>query len=185
VTAHETFLPGKHGQTAARIAIFQGESEYSNENAKLGEVTLKGLRVIDRANTPIDVSFELSTDGTLSVNATDTTTGASEALRIEARTELGPSEVDRLAREQAKYAAKRSKEDESEAIDNFKKLLDRGEKFALVLEKSAEENPSADATAAVGVVKSLLDLGRVALQARSVERMAEISKRLALLMRSR
>jgi molecular chaperone DnaK len=185
VTAKETFLPGHSGQTAARIAIYEGESEYCDESTKLGEVVLKDLKVIDRAKTPIDVSFDLSPEGTLSIRATDTTSGVTEALRIEARTELTPQEVERLTQEQGQYAAARSQQDAAQAVDGFRKLLEKGEKFALLLQKSAEENPSADASAAVGAVRSLLDLGKVALDARSNERMAEIGKRLSLLMGTR
>ncbi|HEX4621977.1 MAG TPA: Hsp70 family protein, partial [Myxococcaceae bacterium] len=129
--------------------------------------------------------FDLSPEGTLSVRATDTTTGVTEALRIQARTELSEAEVNRLSKEQGRYAKAASKKDASAGLDNFRRLLEKGEKFALLLQKSAEENPSADASAAVGAVKSLLDLGRIALEAKSAERMAEISKRLSMLMGTR
>jgi molecular chaperone DnaK len=185
VSAKEIFLPGHSGQTEARIAIYQGESEYCDENARLGEVMLRDLKVIDRSKTPIDVNFDLSPEGTLSVRATDTTTGVTEALRIQARTELSEAEVNRLSKEQGRYAKVESKKDAGASMDNFRRLLEKGEKFALLLQKSAEENPSADASAAVGAVKSLLDLGRIALEAKSAERMAEISKRLSLLMGTR
>jgi molecular chaperone DnaK len=185
VTAKETFLPGHAGQREARITIYQGESEYCDESTKLGEVTLRDLNVVERSQTPIDVSFDLATDGTLSVRATDTTTGFAEALRIRARTELSKSEVDKLAKEQGEYNKAQAQQDTAASFESFKRMLEKGEKLARLLQKSAEENPSADASAAVGAVKSLLDLGRSALEAKSTERIAEIGKRLSLLMGNR
>jgi len=180
--AKEVFLPGHTGQTEARIVIYQGESEYCDENAKLGEVRLKDLKVVDRAMAPIEVSFELSTEGTLSVLATDMTRGVSEALRIEARPELPAGEVKKLAREQRDYAVGAGRKDAVDGAENFKRLLERGEKYVRLLQKSAEEAPSPDANAAVGAVKSLLDLGRAAFEAKNAESMADVTKRLTLLM---
>ncbi len=88
--AKETFLPNRAGQTAARLPIFQGESEWADECTKLGELVLGDLTVERRADVPIEVTFELSNEGTLSVRAVDTTTGLGEAIRIDARTTLQP-----------------------------------------------------------------------------------------------
>ena len=67
VVAREIFLPGRAGQAEARIPVYQGESEFQDENHKLGEVVLKDLHVARRGETPIEVVFELSGEGTLSV----------------------------------------------------------------------------------------------------------------------
>src|SRR5205814_2007439 len=64
--AREIFHPARLGQTQARIPVYQGESEYSDENAKLGELVLHDLNVVNRADVPIEVAFELSNEGTLS-----------------------------------------------------------------------------------------------------------------------
>ncbi|MDQ3263096.1 MAG: Hsp70 family protein [Myxococcota bacterium] len=177
VVAKEVFVPGKHGQTEARIPIFQGESEYCDENTKLGEVVLKDLHTTARADTPLEVTFEMTSEGTLTVRAVDTTTGAEQAVRIEARTELTPGEVDKLKREQGQYAKGQEKKDEKSGEENFKRLLERGEKLARILERSATENPSQDAQAAVATVRSLLDLGRAAMKGQNPEQMAEVTRR--------
>ncbi len=80
VVAREIFLPSSSGQKEARISIFEGEHETAAENAKLGEVVLKNLEVAQRAETPLEVVFELSSEGTLTVKATDLNTGTFEQL---------------------------------------------------------------------------------------------------------
>jgi molecular chaperone DnaK len=177
VSTRETFLPGRIGQTEARIPIFQGEGDLVEDCNKLGELALKSLSGGHRADSPIEVTFELTVDGTLSVHAKDLTTGEEQAIRIDARTELQKGEVDRLKREEGDYAVVAEKGAREQAADNFKRLLDRGEKLAKLLQRSADENPSPEATSAVASVRSLLDLGRAALRAGSPEQMAEISKR--------
>jgi len=177
VSTRETFLPGRIGQKEARIPIFQGEGDTVEGCTKLGELSLKALQGGHRADTPIEVTFELTADGTISVHAKDLNTGQERSIRIEARTELQKGEVDRLKREESDYAVVAEKSAREEAAESFERLLERGEKLAKLLQRSADENPSPEATTAVASVRSLLDLGHAALRAGSPEQMAEISKR--------
>ncbi len=185
VIAKEMFLPGRAGQQNARIPIFQGESDYTDENTKLGEVVLRDLHAAARADTPIEVIFELSSEGTLSVRATDTTTGLAEAIRIEARTELSSQEVDKLRKEQGDYASNRAETELASSLETFRRLLEKGEKLALLLQKSSEENPSPQADTAVATVKTLLDLGKAAMTQKDPLQMADISRRLNKLVAQR
>jgi molecular chaperone DnaK len=175
-TARESFLPSKTGQKQARISVYQGESDFSDECTKLGEVVLQELSGIHRADVPLEVSFELSNEGTLSVRAVDTTTGMAEALRIEARTTLSTTEVDALSREQASYAQQQTEKDRLTARAAFPRVLDKAERLVRLLEKSAEENPSPEAMSAVGQVKALLAQGRVAIRLNDTFQMAEVTR---------
>lgn len=175
-SAKETFLPGRTGQTQARIPVFQGESEFSDECTRLGEVVLSDINVVNRAEVPIEVTFELSNEGTLSVRAVDTTTGMAEAIRVEARTTLSSTEVDSLSQEQAAYSAQQAEKDKAQAIQTFPRVLDKAERLVRLLEKSAEENPSPEADSAVGQVKALLAQGRVAVKLGDTAQMAEVTR---------
>lgn len=95
-TATEIFYPGHDGQAVARLPVVQGESNHATENALLGEVKLQGLQGKLRSEQAIEVTFEMATDGTISVTAKDTAGGKAESLRIEARPELRPQERERL-----------------------------------------------------------------------------------------
>ncbi|HEY0880608.1 MAG TPA: Hsp70 family protein, partial [Archangium sp.] len=124
----DVFIPNRAGQTAARIPIYQGESEWADECTKLGELVLGDLTVERRADVPIEVTFELSNEGTLSVRAVDTTTGIAEATRIDARTTLAPQEVDKLQREQADYATKEAEKTKQQILSTFPRVLDKAER---------------------------------------------------------
>jgi molecular chaperone DnaK len=185
VNAKDLFYPGSHGQTEARIPIYQGESDLQDENRKLGEVVLRNLQGSSRTDTPLEVTFELSNEGTLSVRALDMRTGVAESVKLEARPHLPGQEAERLVKEQAAYARKQAKEDEKKTEETFRKLLERGEKLAKLLQQSATENPSEQAEAAVSNVKSLLEAGRTALDKHDVEQCAQVSRQLNQLLSGR
>jgi molecular chaperone DnaK len=174
--ARDVFLPGRSGQELARIPVYQGESEWADENTRLGELVLHELRVERRADVPIEVTFELSAEGTLSVRAVDTTTGMAEAIRIEARPNLLPQEVEKLKEEQSSYAQEQGAKDKQSFIDTFPRILDKAERLVHLLEKSSQEDPSPEADAAVGRVRTLIDQGRIAVRKRDTEQMSEVMR---------
>jgi len=179
--AKEIFHPGRAGQKLARLPIFQGESDWADECTRLGELMLSDLVVENRGDVPIEVTFELSNEGTLAVRAVDQSTGLAEAIRIDARTTLDREEVDRLQAEQAAYASQQAEKDKQVAATAFPRVLDKAERLVRLLEKSAEENPSPEAEAVVGRVKALLAQGRVAIKIGDTAQMAEVTRLLELL----
>jgi len=176
VSARETFLPGRAGQGQARIPVFQGESDWADECTRLGEVVLSDLTVVRREDVPIEVTFELSNEGTLTVRAVDTTTGMAQALRIDARTALQPSEVAKLQAEQGAYQQQQGEKDKVAAIESFPRILEKAERLVMLLEKSAAENPGDEARAAVAQMRVLLDQGRAAMRTKDTLQMAEITR---------
>lgn len=182
VSAKEVFVPSRSGQKEARIAIFQGESDSQQGNARLGEVVLKELDARSRGESPIEVSFDLSSEGTLSVRVLDVSTGLGDALRIESRTELSGKEVERLAREEKSYAEVQSQSELAKEEEEFGRLLETARKFAKFLEVGANENPSDQAFAAVANTYALLDAGAAALKIHDRQAFVELSARLEALM---
>jgi molecular chaperone DnaK len=185
VLARDIFYPGSAGQQEARIPVYQGESEYQDENRKLGEVVLKNLHVAARAESPLEVTFELSSEGILSVRAKDMNTGHVEAVRLEARASLPANEAERLAAEHAAYTQQQGESDQKKAEESFRKLLERGEKLARLLQRSAQENPSARAEAAVSTVTQLIDSGKLALEAGDSAQCAQVARKLTKLLTGR
>src|SRR5262249_4165411 len=185
VVAREVFLPSSGGQNKARIVIYQGESNQAEENVKLGEVLLSDLRVKCRADTPLEVTFELSSEGTVSVRCMDMTTGLSEALRITQRTELSAEEVKALRAEQAAYHAEQA-DPETRALAEFETLLEQGDTLRRALEagarRSDDENERAATVKLVEDLRSLVHLGRTAALAKNRSQMTDVSVRLGTLL---
>jgi molecular chaperone DnaK len=182
--AREVFLPSAGGQNKARVVIYQGESDQSEDNARLGEVLLSDLRVKDRADTPLEVTFELSSEGTVSVRCMDLTTGLSEALRITQRTELSAEEVKALRAEQAAYHAHQA-DPETQALASFENLLEQGDTLRRALEagarRSDDETERAATVKLVDDLRALVHLGRTAGMARNPDQIREVTVRLGTL----
>ncbi len=182
VVARDIFLPSRAGQAEVRIPIYQGESEFQDENHKLGEVVLRNLQAGSRADTQIEVTFALSSESILSVRAVDLRTGLAEQVRLEARTSLPGPEAHKLSQDQARYASAQAWEDTQEKL---RKLLEKGEKLVRLLQRNAQENPSPEAEAAVTTVRSLLDTGNAALQAGNAEQCAAVARQLTQVLSGR
>ena len=65
--ASHMFTTVKDNQTSVKILVLQGESDRAEENELLGEFVLTGLRRAPRGEVEIEVTFEISADGIVSV----------------------------------------------------------------------------------------------------------------------
>ncbi len=94
-SAHHVFTTVKDDQTSAKITVLQGESEIAATNELLGEFMLTGLRAAPRGKVDIDVIFDISADGIVSVSALDVQTGARQSITVTASSGLTEDEIKR------------------------------------------------------------------------------------------
>ena len=71
----------------------QGRSNRADRNELLGEFLLDGLREAGRGELKIDIKFEISADGMVSVSARDQETGQSQNLTVTASSGLTDEEI--------------------------------------------------------------------------------------------
>lgn len=95
-----TFATSRDNQTSVRIQVYQGESRNVAENELLGEFVLTGLRAAPRGEVKVDVTFDIDTDGIVSVLARDQSTGREEKIKITVSGGLSKEDLEK-AREQA------------------------------------------------------------------------------------
>jgi len=93
----KTFTTSRDNQTAVKIIVMQGDSEKAEENELLGEFILTGLRRAPKGQVEIDVSFEINTDGIVSVSAKDLETGQVQAIQVTASSGLTQDEIKAMA----------------------------------------------------------------------------------------
>jgi molecular chaperone DnaK len=102
-SASHLFTTVKDGQSVVRIMVFQGESTVANENEMLGEFILTGLREARRGEVEIEVTFDISADGIVSVLARDMETGRRQSIVVTATSGLTEEEVKRMTEENQDY----------------------------------------------------------------------------------
>jgi len=95
----QVFSTTEDNQTVVRIHVIQGEREMAADNKSLGRFELVGVPPAPRGVPQIEVTFEIDTDGVVSVSAKDLGTGKVQAIRVTASGGLSASEVERLVRE--------------------------------------------------------------------------------------
>jgi molecular chaperone DnaK len=83
-------------QKYVRIEVCQGESPSFDENTKLGEVLLSGIRPAPRGETSVSVTFEINTDGLLEVRALDGQTGQEQTATMKVLGGMSPEDVDTM-----------------------------------------------------------------------------------------
>ena len=95
------FTTTADNQSHVRIQVCQGEAEIFEENTKLGEITLSGLRRALRGQVTIAVTFEINTDGLLEVRALDQESGQEQIATMRVLGGLSPEEVEAIVARQA------------------------------------------------------------------------------------
>ncbi len=87
------FTTSRDDQTAVKILVMQGESKKADENELLGEFILTGLRRAPKGHVEIEVTFEINTDGIVSVHAKDLDTGQEQSIQVTATSGLTQDEL--------------------------------------------------------------------------------------------
>ena len=99
----EAFNTSKDDQTTVKIMVLQGESEVAHQNELLGEFILTGLRSAKRGEVEIEVTFEINSEGIVSVSARDKETGQRQSITVTASGGLTEEELQKILEEQGDY----------------------------------------------------------------------------------
>jgi molecular chaperone DnaK len=103
-TSHShIFTTVRDNQTSVKIVVMQGESARAEENELLGEFALSGLRRAPAGELEVEVEFEISSDGIVSVSATDLETGIEQSITVSASSSLTESEIQQMIDENQDY----------------------------------------------------------------------------------
>lgn len=87
------FTTAADNQTSVKIHVLQGESDRAAENELLGEFLLSGIRSAKRGEPEVEVSFEIDSDGIVSVSARDLETGQEQSITVTASSGLSEEEI--------------------------------------------------------------------------------------------
>ena len=95
----EIFTTIRDGQSTVKIRVLQGESDIAAENDLLGEFALTGIRDAPAGEPEVEVTFDIDTNGIVSVSARDVASGEKQGIQVNARGTLTPEELEKLSSE--------------------------------------------------------------------------------------
>jgi molecular chaperone DnaK len=114
-TSHShNFTTVRDNQTQVKIIVFQGDDDMAANNELLGEFIMGGLRGAPAGAVEIEVTFNISADGIVSVMAKDLETGKEQSITVTATSGLTEEELQSMIAENADYLVALKEDEELE-----------------------------------------------------------------------
>ena len=155
----QVFSTASDNQTSVEIHVVQGERAMANDNKSLGRFNLDGIPPAPRGMPQVEVTFDLDTNGILTVKALEKTTGKEQSIRIEGSTGLSQADIDKMKADAEAHAADDEKRKELVEAKNLaeqmiytaeKAVKDAGEKAPADVVTEVNEKVAALKTAREG-----------------------------------
>ena len=171
----QVFSTTEDNQTVVRIHVLQGEREMAVDNKSLGRFELVGIPPAPRGVPQIEVTFEIDTDGVVSVSAKDIGTGKTQAIRVTASGGLKKEEIDRLVLEATENT------DADKARRQLAELKNKADGLVYSTERTLEEYGEHVAEPEQQALRERIEKTRAALAAADVEALSSAVDELSTL----
>ncbi|KND49638.1 MAG: chaperone protein DnaK [Parcubacteria bacterium C7867-008] len=155
----QTFSTAADNQPSVEIRVTQGERAMSADNKQLGNFNLEGIPPAPRGMPQIEVTFDVDSNGILTVKAKEKTTGKEQSIRIEGSTGLSKEDIEKMKADADVHAAEDEKRKELIEAKNLaeqaiytaeKAVKDHGEKVSEEVKTEVNEKIAALKTAREG-----------------------------------
>ena len=95
----QVFSTAEDNQNAVTIRVFQGEREMAQDNKMLGQFNLENIPPAPRGMPQIEVTFDIDSNGIVSVSAKDKGTNKEQRITIQASGGLSDEEIEKMVRD--------------------------------------------------------------------------------------
>lgn len=97
----KVFTTAKNNQNGVTITVCQGERKFAKDNKKISIFRLTGIPPAPMGVPQIEVTFDVDSNGILSVTAKDQLTGVEQVVTVVGASTLAPEDVERKVKEAA------------------------------------------------------------------------------------
>jgi molecular chaperone DnaK len=154
----EIFTTAVDGQTEVDIHVVQGERAMASDNNSLGQFKLDGIAPAPSGRPQIEVTFDIDTNGIVSVSAKDLGTGKTQHVTITGGSALDKDAINQMIADAEAFAAEDAERKEAAEARNAadhaahtvgKQLAENGDKLT--------DDEKAPIQAKLDELKTLLD----------------------------
>jgi molecular chaperone DnaK len=174
----KVFTTVADNQTKVEIHVLQGEREIAAHNKSLGQFELVGIPPAPRGATQIEVTFDIDSNGIVSVQARDMTTQREQKILVTPSSGLTETEIDRIiadAKEhheedqrRAEYVRARARleglvDSNQKTYNEFGSMLTQEQqgKVQKILEDARKALESGSATECTAALEKIAEMGRI------------------------
>ena len=168
----QTFTTAVDNQPAVTLQVVQGNRPMVKDNKTIGMFNLDGIAPAPRGVPKIEVTFDIDSNGILSVTAKDEATGKEQHITIESRGGLSSEDIERMKQEAEQYA-----EEDKKAKAEIE-LLNEADSYCFNIEKSMKDFGEKLTDELKAPVVSAIETLKTAITEKDIDRVKELRQNL-------
>ena len=150
----ETFSTSSDNQPSVELHVLQGERSMAKDNRTLGKFNLDGIMPAPRGIPQISVTFDIDSNGILSVSAKDNATGKQNSIRVEGGSQLSKEEIERMRQEaEANAESDRIERERIDKLNAADSMIFQTEKQIKEFSEKLEESDKSELESSLNELK--------------------------------
>lgn len=168
----QIFTTAVDNQPAVTLQVVQGNRPMVKDNKTIGVFNLDGIAPAPRGVPKIEVTFDIDSNGILSVTAKDEATGKEQHITIESRGGLSSEDIERMKQEAEQYA-----EEDKKAKAEIE-LLNEADSYCFNIEKSMKDFGEKLTDDLKAPVVSAIETLKTAITEKNIDKVKELRQNL-------